>query len=284
MPSLGPYSKAITAIIGLVLTYLTQFYGTNQLGCACSGDRCGARCVRGAEPAEAATTADRDVTGGVLLAPRTWRRSSRSTTHGTSRSSSCWSSRPRGKNRCSASWTSSTSCSRGPPQGCSSPSLPKETNAPDRRLSQRRRDPVVHRRPRGCGAPPAGALATATSANTAVLTVGAGVAGTDANGVANIQFPLTEVAEGTSDLSRDRDRRERQPAARPGRGHADPGPGAGHRDGHPGCAGGRGVHRPGQLNRRLLPGLQRLPILIPRKGTRRRAGLVSGRLGGVSPS
>jgi hypothetical protein len=50
-------------------------------------------------------------------------------------------------------------------------------------------------------APPAGALATATSDNTAVLTVGAAVAGTDANGVANIQFPLTEVAMGTSDLS-----------------------------------------------------------------------------------
>jgi hypothetical protein len=50
-------------------------------------------------------------------------------------------------------------------------------------------------------APPAGALATATSSDTAVLTVGASVAGTDANGVANIQFPLTEVAEGTSSLS-----------------------------------------------------------------------------------
>ena len=50
-------------------------------------------------------------------------------------------------------------------------------------------------------APPAGALATATSSDTAVLTVGASVAGTDANGVANIQFPLAEVAEGTSSLS-----------------------------------------------------------------------------------
>ena len=50
-------------------------------------------------------------------------------------------------------------------------------------------------------APPAGALATATSDNTAVLTVGAAVAGADANGVANIQFPLTEVAEGTANLS-----------------------------------------------------------------------------------
>lgn len=49
--------------------------------------------------------------------------------------------------------------------------------------------------------PPAGALATATSSDTAVLTVGASVAGTDANGIANIQFPLTEVAEGTSSLS-----------------------------------------------------------------------------------
>jgi len=50
-------------------------------------------------------------------------------------------------------------------------------------------------------APPAGALATATSSDTAVLTVGAAVAGADANGVANIQFPLAEVAEGTSTLS-----------------------------------------------------------------------------------
>jgi hypothetical protein len=50
-------------------------------------------------------------------------------------------------------------------------------------------------------APPAGALATATSSDTAVLTVGAAVAGADANGVANIQFPLAEVAEGTSSLS-----------------------------------------------------------------------------------
>jgi hypothetical protein len=50
-------------------------------------------------------------------------------------------------------------------------------------------------------APPAGALATATSSDTAVLTVGAAVAGADANGVANIQFPLTEVTTGTSTLS-----------------------------------------------------------------------------------
>ena len=50
-------------------------------------------------------------------------------------------------------------------------------------------------------APPAGALATATSSDTAVLTVGAAVAGADANGVANIQFPLAEVTMGTSSLS-----------------------------------------------------------------------------------
>ena len=50
-------------------------------------------------------------------------------------------------------------------------------------------------------APPAGAVATATSSNTAVLTVGAAVAGVDANGVANIQFPLAEVSAGTSTLS-----------------------------------------------------------------------------------
>ena len=50
-------------------------------------------------------------------------------------------------------------------------------------------------------APPAGALATATSSDTAVMTVGAAVAGADANGIPNIQFPLAEVAEGTSTLS-----------------------------------------------------------------------------------
>ena len=48
---------------------------------------------------------------------------------------------------------------------------------------------------------PDGALATATSDNPAVLTVGAAVAGADANGVANIQFPLSEVAEGVANLS-----------------------------------------------------------------------------------
>jgi hypothetical protein len=50
-------------------------------------------------------------------------------------------------------------------------------------------------------APPAGTLAVATSDNTAVMTVSAAVAGTDANGVPNIQFPLTEVSAGTSTLS-----------------------------------------------------------------------------------
>ena len=50
-------------------------------------------------------------------------------------------------------------------------------------------------------APPAGALATASSDNPGVLTVGTAVAGQDANGVANIQFPLTEVAAGTANLS-----------------------------------------------------------------------------------
>lgn len=50
-------------------------------------------------------------------------------------------------------------------------------------------------------APPAGALATATSDTPAVMTVGAAVAGTDANGVPNIQFPLAEVSAGTSTLS-----------------------------------------------------------------------------------
>jgi hypothetical protein len=50
-------------------------------------------------------------------------------------------------------------------------------------------------------APPAGALATATSSDTAVMTVGAAVAGADAAGIANIQFPLAEVTTGTSTLS-----------------------------------------------------------------------------------
>jgi hypothetical protein len=50
-------------------------------------------------------------------------------------------------------------------------------------------------------APPAGALAVATSSDTAVMTVGAPVAGADANGVANLQFPLAEVTAGTSTLS-----------------------------------------------------------------------------------
>ena len=49
-------------------------------------------------------------------------------------------------------------------------------------------------------APPAGAVATATSSDTAVMTVGAAVAGADANGVANLQFPLAEVSAGTSTL------------------------------------------------------------------------------------
>jgi hypothetical protein len=50
-------------------------------------------------------------------------------------------------------------------------------------------------------APPDGAAATATSSDTSVMTVGAGTPGTDASGVANIQFPLTEVSAGTSTLS-----------------------------------------------------------------------------------
>lgn len=50
-------------------------------------------------------------------------------------------------------------------------------------------------------APPDGALAVATSSDTGVMTVGAATPGTDANGVANIQFPLAEVTAGTSDLS-----------------------------------------------------------------------------------
>jgi len=50
-------------------------------------------------------------------------------------------------------------------------------------------------------APPAGALATAASDTPSVLTVGAAVAGADANSVPNIQFPLTEVIAGTATLS-----------------------------------------------------------------------------------
>ena len=48
---------------------------------------------------------------------------------------------------------------------------------------------------------PSGTLAAATSDNTAVLTVGPAAAGTDAAGNATITFPLTEVAEGTANLS-----------------------------------------------------------------------------------
>jgi hypothetical protein len=51
-------------------------------------------------------------------------------------------------------------------------------------------------------APPAGTVATATSSATTIMTVGAGVPGTDAaSGVATIEFPLAEVAAGTSTLS-----------------------------------------------------------------------------------
>lgn len=50
-------------------------------------------------------------------------------------------------------------------------------------------------------APPAGTVATATSSDTSVMTVGAGVPGTDSNGVAVIQFPLSEVSAGTTTLS-----------------------------------------------------------------------------------
>jgi hypothetical protein len=50
-------------------------------------------------------------------------------------------------------------------------------------------------------APPDGALAVASSSDTNVLSVGAGTPGTDASGVANIQFPLTEVTAGTATLS-----------------------------------------------------------------------------------
>jgi len=50
-------------------------------------------------------------------------------------------------------------------------------------------------------APPAGTLSTATSSDVTIMTVGAAVAGTDANGVPTITFPLAEVAAGTSTLT-----------------------------------------------------------------------------------
>lgn len=51
-------------------------------------------------------------------------------------------------------------------------------------------------------APPEGTLSTATSDNTAILGVGAAVAGADATtGIANIQFPLSAVAAGSANLS-----------------------------------------------------------------------------------
>lgn len=50
-------------------------------------------------------------------------------------------------------------------------------------------------------APPAGATATVTSSDTAVLSAGAAQPGTDAGGVATLVFPLTAVAAGTATLS-----------------------------------------------------------------------------------
>lgn len=50
-------------------------------------------------------------------------------------------------------------------------------------------------------APPAGTVAVATSSNPAVLGVGAQAAGTDANGVPIITFPLTAASAGTATLS-----------------------------------------------------------------------------------
>jgi hypothetical protein len=48
---------------------------------------------------------------------------------------------------------------------------------------------------------PDGAIGTATSDNTAVLTVGDGAAGTDSAGNSTIVFALTEVSAGTANLS-----------------------------------------------------------------------------------
>jgi hypothetical protein len=50
-------------------------------------------------------------------------------------------------------------------------------------------------------APPAGTVATATSSDPAVLTVGAARPGTGTGGVATIEFPLTEAGAGTATLS-----------------------------------------------------------------------------------
>jgi hypothetical protein len=50
-------------------------------------------------------------------------------------------------------------------------------------------------------APPAGALATAVSDTPAVMTVGPAAPGLDANGIATITFPLTEVTAGVANLS-----------------------------------------------------------------------------------
>jgi hypothetical protein len=49
--------------------------------------------------------------------------------------------------------------------------------------------------------PPDGATAVASSSDTSILNVGDATAASDANGVGTLQFPLTEVAEGTAQLS-----------------------------------------------------------------------------------
>jgi hypothetical protein len=50
-------------------------------------------------------------------------------------------------------------------------------------------------------AAPEGVLSTATSSDPTIMTVGAAVPGVDANGVATVTFPLTEVASGSATLS-----------------------------------------------------------------------------------
>ena len=87
-------------------------------------------------------------------------------------------------------------------------------------------------------APPAGALATVTSSDTAVLTVGASVAGDGRERYRQHPVPAHRGSRGHVLAVRRRDRRQRQPAAGPGRGYPDPGSRTSRRDRQPGGAGG----------------------------------------------
>ena len=94
---------------------------------------------------------------------------------------------------------------------------------------------------------PDGTLATATSDNPAVLTVGAGGRRRRRERRREHPVPAVRSRRGCREPVGGRHRRERQPAARPGRGDTHPGRGPGCGDGQPRGGGRRGVHRPRQL-------------------------------------